>query len=87
MSEHSVMEIATEMHNYFRDLQSYYTLAKGSLISQMESVSDDRQLKSLENQLHEIEEKLLYFHVLNNSISTVDTVLHTSKMIKEFKDH
>ncbi len=84
ITEHSVLSIATEMHNHFRDLQSYYKIAKGNLVSQLESVTDEAQVKELEDQMREIEEKITFFHVLNNAISTVDTVLHTEKMIAEF---
>ncbi|MEA5536641.1 hypothetical protein [Crocosphaera sp. XPORK-15E] len=87
MTEHSILAIATEMHTHFRDLQSYYKIAKGNLLSQMESASDEQQVLSLQEQLCEVEEKLTFFHVLNNSISTVDTVLHTPNMITEFKTH
>lgn len=85
MTEHSVLAIATEMHNYLRNLQSYYKIAKGNLMSQIESTSDDKQAKILLEELREIEEKITFFHVLNNSVSTVDTVLHTPTMINEFK--
>lgn len=85
MTEEPILSIATEMHNYFRNLQSYYKIAKGNLISQIESSSDEKQIKKLEQKLREIEEKITLFHVLNNSISTVDTVLHTPSMVTEFK--
>lgn len=84
IKEHSVLSIATEMHNHFRDLQSYYKIAKGSLVSQLESTTDEAKIQDLNKQMREIEEKITFFHVLNNAISTVDTVLHTEKMIAEF---
>ncbi|MDJ0844121.1 hypothetical protein [Crocosphaera sp.] len=84
IQEHSVLSIATEMHNHFRDLQSYYKIAKGNLMSQLESMNDEAQMTEIQDKLREIEEKITFFHVLNNAISTVDTVLHTEKMIAEF---
>jgi hypothetical protein len=85
LNHNSILSLATNLHSHFRDLQSYYKIAKGHLLSQIEATSDDQQLQSLQQQLLEVEEKLTYFHVLNNSISTVDTILHTPKMITEFK--
>ncbi|MEA5535675.1 hypothetical protein [Crocosphaera sp. XPORK-15E] len=85
MTEHSLLAIATEMHSHFRDLQSYYKIAKGNLLSKLESTSDQQEITAIQEDLHDVEEKLTFFHVLNNSISTVDTVLHTPKMITEFK--
>ncbi len=79
-----MLSIVTEMHNYFRDLQSYYKIAKGDLISRLEDATDEAEIQELQRQLHEVNEKITFFHVLNNSISTVDTVLHTDKMIAEF---
>lgn len=84
IKEHSVLSIATEMHNHFRDLQSYYKIAKGNLVSQLDSMNDDTKVTEIQDKLREIEEKITFFHVLNNAISTVDTVLHTDKMIAEF---
>ncbi|ACB54519.1 unknown [Crocosphaera subtropica ATCC 51142] len=85
LNDDSILSLATHLHRHFRDLQSYYKIAKGNLLSQIEATSAPQQLHSLQQQLLEVEEKLTYFHVLNNSISTVDTILHTSKMITEFK--
>ena len=85
IADHSVLSIVTEMHNYFRDLHSYYKRAKGDLVSRLEATSDEAKIKELQEQLYEVNEKITFFHVLNNSISTVDTVLHTEQMIAEFR--
>lgn len=85
ITEQSVLALTSEMHNHFRNLQSHYKVIKGDLLSQIESASEQTKIKDLENQLREVEEKLILFHVLNNSISSVDVVLHTPKMIAEFK--
>ncbi len=87
IKEHSILSIATEMHNHFRDLQSYYQIAKGNVVSQLDTMTDETQATELQEKLREIEEKITFFHVLNNAISTVDTVLHTEKMIAEFKNN
>ncbi|HAC65137.1 MAG TPA: hypothetical protein DCF68_16815 [Cyanothece sp. UBA12306] len=81
---YSVLSIVTEMHNYFRDLQSYYKIAKGDLVSRLEATSDEATIEELQDKIREANEKITFFHVLNNSISSVDTVLHTEKMITEF---
>ena len=86
IAAHSLQSIVTELHNYFRDLQSYYNIAKGSLVSQLDHATDEAKIEQLQNEIKLVNEKLLYFHVLNNSISTVDTVVHTPKMIEELKN-
>ncbi len=85
ITDHSLQSIITELHSHFRDLQSYYKIAKGALSSQMEETTDPTSIAKLQEELKQVNEKLIYFHVLNNSISTVDTVIHTPKMIEEFQ--
>jgi hypothetical protein len=83
--DRSVIAIATELHNHFRDMQSYYKIAHGEILSQLEACTDEAQSRVLSEKMQEINEKITFFHVLNNAISTVDTILHTDKMIEEFK--
>lgn len=86
ITEHSPLSLVTELHSYFRDMHSYYKIARGRLISELEASTDPDKTKDLSSQLEEVNNKLTFFHVLNNSISTVDTVLHTQAMIKELKE-
>ena len=81
--ESSVISVVSELHSYFRDLQSYYQIAKGELISKLDACNDSQKHQQLETELKEVNRKLDYFHVLNNSISTADVVLHTEEMITE----
>jgi hypothetical protein len=81
----SVLEIVTELHNYFRDLQSYYKIAYGEAASQLEASTDSHEHQALLDKIKQIDEKMTLFHVLNNSISTVSTLMHTDTMIEEFK--
>ncbi|MGK7915968.1 MAG: hypothetical protein AB4038_10545 [Prochloraceae cyanobacterium] len=80
----SVISVVSELHSYFRDLQSYYKIAKGEILSQLELTSDEAKTEELKNKLLEVEEKIDYFHVLNNAVSIADTVVHTNTMISEF---
>ncbi|MDJ0903948.1 MAG: hypothetical protein QNJ55_34690 [Xenococcus sp. MO_188.B8] len=80
----SVISIVTGLHSYFRDLQSYYKVLKGKLLSELEATNDEAQTEALKQKLSDVNDKMNYFHVLNNSISTVDVVLHTETMIQEF---
>lgn len=82
--DRSVIALITQLHAYFRDLQSYYTVARGGLVSQLDKVTDSTKLKDLQEELAQVNKKIDYFHVLNNSISTVDVILHTEEMIAEF---
>jgi hypothetical protein len=83
---HSIFSVVSEMHAYFRDLQSYYQIAHGKLLSDLESCHDPALTADFQQKLETVNQKLSFFHVLNNSISTVDTVLHTDTMIREFKE-
>jgi len=85
IADQSVLALVTELHNYFRDMQSYYKISHGSLLSRLESTTDASAEEALHQQIKDVNEKMTFFHVLNNAISTVDTVLHTEKMIEEFK--
>ena len=80
----SIINTVSGLHSYFRDFQSYYKVLKGQLLSKLEVTEDELQTQELKQQLHDVNEKIKYFHVLNNSISTVDVVLQTEAMIKEF---
>ena len=81
--EHSVISIVSELHSYFRDLQSFYKIAQGDAVSKLESTYDKQKQEELQAKLKEINEKIDYFHVLNNAISIADVVLHTEAMIEE----
>ncbi|MGK7935492.1 MAG: hypothetical protein AB4206_06770 [Xenococcaceae cyanobacterium] len=80
----SIISTVAGLHSYFRDLQSYYKVLQGNLISELEATDDEAQTQALKQKLQDVNEKINYFHVLNNSISTVDVVLHTEVMIQEF---
>lgn len=84
-SDLCVISVVSELHHYFRDLQSYYQIAKGHIIGRLEAIQDETEHQKLKEELEEINQKISYFHVLNNSISTVDVILHTQDMITEFK--
>lgn len=79
----SVISVVSELHSYFRDLQSYYKIAKGEVMSDIEACNDSEKSAQLQTDLKEINRKIDYFHVLNNAISTADVILHTEEMIKE----
>lgn len=83
--EHSVTSVATQLHAYFRDLQSYYKIAQGEILSHIDATEDQAKAQKLKQQLREINEKVQYFHVLTNSLSTVDIIMHTELMIAEFR--
>jgi len=85
IADQSVLSLVTELHNYFRDMQSYYKISNGSILSRLVSTTDSSAEEALHLQIKDVNEKMAFFHVLNNAISTVDTVLHTEKMIEEFK--
>ncbi|PSF37915.1 hypothetical protein C7H19_08020 [Aphanothece hegewaldii CCALA 016] len=81
--DQSVISLITELHNYFRDLQSYYKIARGKLTDELEVTHDQAKMQELHDQLHEINQKMEYYHILNNAISTVDVIVHTEVMVSE----
>ena len=81
----SVISVISELHSYFRNLQSYYKITKGELLSQLESENDPQKQEQLQTKLKVIDQKIDYFHVLNNAVSIADVVVHTEEMVKEFK--
>ncbi len=87
--EGSVLSTVSNLHSHFRDMQSHYKMLKADLLSQLESMGDksesEENIKIKIIHLKEIERKIRYFHILNNSISTVDELLHTEEMIAEFQ--
>lgn len=82
-TEHSVISLVTEMRAYFRDYQSYYSITKGELISELDRTVDEAKTKELEAQINEVNQKIAYFTVLSDSLSIADTLLHTEAMISE----
>jgi hypothetical protein len=86
LANHSILAVVSEVHAYFRDMQSYYQIAHGKLLSELENAQDPAMTEGVQQKMDAVNQKLAFFHVLNNSISTVDTVLHTDTMIREFKD-
>lgn len=84
--EHSsIIGMVSALHSYFRDLQSYYKILKGQVISNLEYSEQPETIEELKNQLDDINRKLKYIHVLNNSASTVDEVIHFEEMLHEFR--
>jgi hypothetical protein len=84
LKDRSPISVATELHSYFRDLESYYKIAQGQTLGLLEATHDEAKKQELKLKLQEINEKVNFFHVINNAISIVDTVLHTKEMIAEF---
>lgn len=82
--DQSVINLVTELHSYFRDLQSYYQIARGELLSRLESTLDEAKAKELQGELKLLNKKIEYFHVLNNAISIADVIVHTETLIPEF---
>ncbi|MEB3311544.1 MAG: hypothetical protein VKJ02_15060 [Snowella sp.] len=85
IADQSVLSLVTELHSYFRDMQSYYQIQHGQVLSKLEANSDPEMETALQEELKAVNEKITFFHVINNAISTVDTVVHTENMIAEFK--
>ena len=81
----SIVSTVRELHSYFRNLQSYYKVLKGQVVSKLEYNEDPEIVEGLNSQLCEIERKLRYIHILNNSASTVDEVINLVEIKDEFR--
>ena len=85
IKDHSPIQVASAMHSFSRDMQSYYKIIYGQLIDKLDQTTDETDLVTLKAELQEINQKIEYFHVLNNSVSIVSTILHSPLMIEEFR--
>jgi hypothetical protein len=85
ISNASPIEVATALHSFSRDMQSYYKIAHGQLLSKLDQTEDESELTNIKAELQAVNQKMEYFHVLNNAASIVNTVLHSPAMIQEFR--
>ncbi len=83
IQDHSLIEVATMLHSYSRDMQSYYKIAQGHLLGKLDEVTDEAELSTIKADLKIINQKMEYFHVLNNAASIVDILMHSPIMIEE----
>jgi len=81
----SPIEASSALHSYSRDMQAYYKVVQGQLLSQLHQVEEGEELTRIKTALQEVNQKLDYFHVLNNAASIVSTVFHTHTMINEVR--
>ena len=85
LGNHSPIEVASVLHSFSRNLQSYYKILQGELLSQLDQISDEVELTKLKAELQIIHQKIEYIHMLNSAASIADTVLHSPLMIEEFR--
>lgn len=83
-SDSSIISTVSRLHCYFRDLQAYYKAIRGQIISKLEYNSKPEEIEELKTKLNEVNRKLRYIHVLNNSASTVDEIIHLEEIKDEF---
>ncbi|MEL6128433.1 MAG: hypothetical protein AAFR24_13135 [Cyanobacteria bacterium J06627_3] len=85
LKNHSPIEVASEMHTFSRDMQSYYKIAHGQLIDKLDQTTDEADLANLKLELQDTNQKIEYFHMLNSAASIVSTLLHSPLMLEEFR--
>ncbi|MEM6868739.1 MAG: hypothetical protein AAF528_10200 [Cyanobacteria bacterium P01_C01_bin.121] len=85
ISDHSPVDIATALHCYSRDMRAYYEMEHGSLVGQLDEATDDAEVMKINQKLASVNQKMSYFHVINNAASTVDLIMHTPLMVEECK--
>ena len=83
IKDHSLSEVATALHAYSRDMQSYYKILQGDLLGELDGAADDTKLSDIKTNLKAINHKMEYFHVLNNAASIIDILMHSPIMIEE----
>ncbi|MBE9139999.1 hypothetical protein IQ254_22850 [Nodosilinea sp. LEGE 07088] len=79
------IKTVTELHSFCRDMQSYYQIARGDLLGQLEATEGKDEIR-LHKELQDLSRKIEFYHVLNNAVSIADTMFHTQEMIAEFRD-
>lgn len=84
IKEQPVISLVTELHSHFRDLQSYYEISKGDILSQSEKATDKDKIHHLEQELREVNDKINDFRILGHALSIASTLLHSESMIAEF---
>ncbi|NJL48944.1 MAG: hypothetical protein HC929_17625 [Leptolyngbyaceae cyanobacterium SM2_5_2] len=85
IQDYSPLRAVSQLHSFCRDMQSYYQIAKGDLLGQLEKAEGEEEAR-LHHELEELTRKIQYFQVLNNAVSIADTVFHSPEMIAEFRD-
>ena len=85
LSDYSPIQVASALHAYSRDMQSYYKIERGHLLSKLDAISDEAELTQIKAALQLIDQKMEYFHILNNAASTVDAVLHSPSVVADLK--
>ncbi|KPQ33480.1 MAG: hypothetical protein HLUCCA11_18310 [Phormidesmis priestleyi Ana] len=83
IKDHALVEVASALHCYSRDMQSYYKITQGHLVGQLDEVTDEAALSALKADLQIINQKMEYFHLLNNAASMVDLLIHSPIMMEE----
>ena len=85
VNDQPVISLVTELHSHFRDLQSYYEISKGDILSQSEKATDPEKIQHLEEELKVVNDKINDFRILGHALSIASTLLHSDSMIAEFK--
>lgn len=85
LGDYSPTEVASAMHSFAIDMQSYYKITHGRLIDQLDEAVDEEALSGLKNQLKEVSQKIDHFTVLSNASCIVSTLLHSSLTAQEFR--
>jgi hypothetical protein len=83
IKDHSLVEVATALHSYSRDMQSYYKLIQGQILGELDETNDEEELSQIKADLQILNQKMEYFHVLNNAASIVDILMHSPIMLEE----
>lgn len=85
IKDYNPIKTVTELHSFCRDMQSYYQIARGDLLYQLEAAEGEDEIR-LHKELQELARKIEFYHVLNNAVSIADTMFHTQEMIAEFRN-
>lgn len=86
IKNYSPIQVSSELHSFSRDMQSYYKMAQGHLLSKLDKIEDEGELANIKAELQKIHQKIEYFHVLNSAASICNTVLHSPALVEEFRE-
>lgn len=72
----SIASTVSQLHNYFKNAYSEQKIRRSQLVSRLEAAVGEEE-QTIQTQLQQLDEALMLFGVLSDSLSTANRVLHS----------
>lgn len=79
----SIASAVSQLHNYFKNGYTQCKLDRASLISRLDSISEDEEQEIL-CELQRIDDELTFFGALTDSLSAANRLLHSRVVANTF---